>query len=134
MTDYSRIINHKHHISSEHPQMSLSKRAAQFSPFAALVGYDDAVKEAGRMTSERVILDEDKIEEINYRLSILHKGDRISVTYFEGDRLKDGGEYVIASGEFDLIDSITGSLRLKNKTVIALEDIYDLQLAQMGSS
>lgn len=127
MTDYSRIIDHEHHISDKHPQMSLSKRAAQFSPFAALVGYDDAVKEAGRLTSERVLLDEDKIEEINYRLGILHKGDSITVTFFKEDRLKEGGEYITVSGGFGSIDPLTMSLKMQDNTVIPMKDIYDLQ-------
>ena len=51
---YGSIINHPHHVSKKHPQMSLIDRAAQFSPFAALTGYDTAVRETARLAEERV--------------------------------------------------------------------------------
>ena len=43
--DYSDILNLPHPVSEKHPRMSLYDRAAQFSPFAALTGYDAAIEE-----------------------------------------------------------------------------------------
>ena len=48
---YDDIINLPHYISKKHPQMSMEERAAQFAPFAALVGYEDAVEETARITT-----------------------------------------------------------------------------------
>ena len=59
MNNYDDIINLPHHVSSTRPQMSMIDRAAQFSPFAALTGYDAAIKETGRLTDEKIELDED---------------------------------------------------------------------------
>ena len=55
---YDDIINLPHHVSKTRPQMSMVDRAAQFSPFAALTGYDAAIKETGRLTDEKVNLSE----------------------------------------------------------------------------
>ena len=62
MSDYSKIIDHPHHQSNTRPHMSMTARAAQFSPFAALTGYEDLVEEAGRLSSEN----DDPLEHIFY--------------------------------------------------------------------
>ena len=61
-TNYEDIINLPHHVSSKRPQMSMLDRAAQFSPFAALTGYDDAIHETGRLTDEKIDLSEEEKE------------------------------------------------------------------------
>lgn len=71
MSKYDDIVNLPYHISRNHPQMFIHDRAAQFSPFAVLVGYDDAVTEAGRQTTERRRLNEQEQIELNRRLSYL---------------------------------------------------------------
>ena len=58
---YEDIINRPHHVSKARPQMSELERAAQFAPFAALTGYDSAIKETGRLTDERIELDEEAL-------------------------------------------------------------------------
>ena len=60
MKDYSDIIDHPHHVSRTRPQMSMHDRAAQFSPFAALTGFDAAVAEEARVTDKRMELEEDE--------------------------------------------------------------------------
>ena len=82
---YDDIIDLPHHVSKVHPQMSRENRAAQFSPFAALTGYEEAVKEMGRLTDRRMILDEYEKEEIDRKLRILkeHMEIEVSVTFFE---------------------------------------------------
>ena len=57
---YEDILNLPHHVSKTRPQMSMLDRVAQFSPFAALTGYDDAIKETGRLTDEKIEMDEDR--------------------------------------------------------------------------
>ena len=63
--DYSDIINLPHHVSKTRPQMPMSDRAAQFSPFAALTGYDDAVKETARLTDRKIELDEEQLQKLD---------------------------------------------------------------------
>ena len=70
-TPYDDIINLPHHVSANHPQMSMHDRAAQFSPFAALVGYEDAVDETARLTDQKIELDETEKAELNRRLAFL---------------------------------------------------------------
>ena len=95
--EYSDIFDRPHHVSTKHPQMSRLNRAAQFSPFAALTGYDDLVKESARVTSRRVELSEDDLADINLKLNLiqehLSEAPTISVTFFAPDSLKSGGEY-----------------------------------------
>ena len=70
-SDYSDIIHLPHHVSKTHPQMSMHDRAAQFSPFAALTGFDAAVAEEARVTDRRIELEEDERQRLNERLRIL---------------------------------------------------------------
>lgn len=96
---YEDIINLPHHVSETRPQMSMLDRAAQFSPFAALSGYDDAVKEAGRLTDNRVELGDEGQDLLDRKLQYLQEiiADRpeISVTFFIPDEKKPGGSYAI---------------------------------------
>src|SRR5574344_710332 len=78
---YADLLDLPHHMSRVHPHMSMTDRAAQFSPFAALTGYEDAVRETARLTSERVELDELEKEALDYRLQTLSElGDASPVT------------------------------------------------------
>lgn len=103
MSDYDDIINLPHHQSKTHPNMSLHDRAAQFAPFAALTGYDDAVKEARRLTDSKPELDENQLAELDMKLTELTERiaecPKVSVTYFEPDDKKEGGAYVTYAGK-----------------------------------
>ena len=94
---YDDIINLSHHVSSRHPQMPMMNRAAQFSPFAALTGYDDAVRETARLTDEKIELDEYEKEELDRKIqwigSHLDEHIPVSITYFHPDDKKAGGSY-----------------------------------------
>lgn len=94
---YDDIINLPHHVSSRHPQMPMMNRAAQFSPFAALTGYDDAVRETARLTDEKIELDEYEKEELDRKIqwigSHLDEHIPVSITYFQPDDKKAGGVY-----------------------------------------
>ncbi len=128
---YDDIIDMPHHVSETHPQMSVHDRAAQFSPFAALTGYDDAVTETARLTECRVELDEDAVSLINRRLRILidNAGERplISVTYFVPDERKSGGAYVTVSGNFRRFDESDISIVLSDGAKISVSDIYFIE-------
>ena len=94
---YDDIINLSHHVSSRHPQMPMMNRAAQFSPFAALTGYEDAVRETARLTDEKIELDEYEKEELDRKIqwigSHLDEHIPVSITYFQPDDRKAGGTY-----------------------------------------
>ena len=100
--DYKDIINLPHHVSSKRPQMPMLDRAAQFSPFPALTGYDDAIHETGRLTDEKIDLSEEEKEALDRKQQILMErlGDHpaLTVTYFVPDAKKSGGAYVTKSG------------------------------------
>ena len=105
MGKYDDIIDLPHFVSKKYPQMSMRDRAAQFSPFAALTGYDAEIKETARLTDKRIEFDEDVLDRLNERLNILRKclddGDvypDVRITYFEKDLKKDGGKYITMSG------------------------------------
>lgn len=94
MGKYDAIIDHPHHVSKVHPQMSMINRAAQFSPFAALTGYDDQIAETARLTDRRIELTEAEEAEISNALGRLKKGDKVEITFFVPDKKKAGGRYV----------------------------------------
>ena len=97
MGKYDAIIDHPHHVSKVHPQMSMLNRAAQFSPFAALTGYDAAIEETARLTDRRIELTEAEEAEISRKLAGLKRGDEVELTWFVPDKKKTGGRYVTQS-------------------------------------
>ena len=127
---YDDIINLPHHVSTVHAHMSLHDRAAQFLPFAALTGYEDAIKETGRLTKERISLSESEIESLNERLHILsgeqHSQPKISVTYFVPDEKKEGGAYETVEGYVKRIDEYRRVLIMADGLQISMEDIIEL--------
>ena len=128
---YDDIINLPHHVSSKHPQMSIENRAAQFSPFAALTGYDAAIKETSRTTDQRIELDESAMADLDMKLHMLT--DRIadqpeiSVTYFQKDEKKGGGTYVTAVNHVNKIDAFEMTIFLANGEKISIDDILDIE-------
>ena len=97
MGKYDDIINLPHPEPKKHPRMSMENRAAQFSPFAALTGHNEAIKETERLTDSKVELDQDAIEEINRKLmwikDNIQSSPQATVTYFVPDSKKVGGKY-----------------------------------------
>jgi hypothetical protein len=129
---YDDIINLPHHVSSSRPHMSTLDRAAQFSPFAALTGYDSAVKETARLTDERIELDEDMKAAIDERLLIIQEQlddqPQVSITYFQPDNRKDGGAYIVANGCVKKLDEYERSVFMMNGTKIPIDDIIEIRL------
>jgi hypothetical protein len=129
--DYDDIINLPHHVSKTHPHMSLADRAAQFSPFAALTGYEDAIKEAGRIVDEKIELSEEEKEEINRQLNYLneHKKDniQITITYFLKDMKKNGGSYRQITSNLKRLDEIEKTIQLADNTILRIDDIRKIQ-------
>ncbi|MBP3796274.1 MAG: hypothetical protein J6I46_00685 [Ruminococcus sp.] len=116
-----------------HP-MSMHDRAAQFSPFAALVGYDDAVAETARLTDSRAELTEDEMTELNANLNRLldnlDEQPEISVTYFVPDEKKSGGKYVEKVGVVRIFDSYSQELVFMDKTQIHIQAISRIEIME----
>lgn len=129
--DYSDIIDHPHYVSKTRPQMSELERAAQFSPFAALTGYDAAIQETGRLTDERMEIGEEEKATLDrkqqYLLEIISDKPEITVTYFKPDERKSGGAYVSVTGKLKRLDDVERILVLTDGKKIPLDGITDLE-------
>ena len=127
---YEDIINMPHHVSKKHPQMSMEDRAAQFSPFAALVGFDDEIAETNRQVEQFVDLDENYLAELDEKLRYVreHVSERptVEITYFVPDELKIGGAYKTVSGNVKRIDEVNRILVLTQNQSIPLHKIVGL--------
>ena len=99
---YDEIINLPHHVSTTRPQMPMSDRAAQFAPFAALTGYDSAIKETGRLTDEKIELDEEALTALDMKYQLLmdvfDDAPEVTITFFQPDERKAGGKYASQVG------------------------------------
>ncbi|MBQ5475559.1 MAG: hypothetical protein IIT65_12980 [Lachnospiraceae bacterium] len=131
MGKYDDIINMPHYQSKKHPQMSIYMRAAQFSPFAALTGFEEQTEETARLTDERIELDENKRAELDEKLNELMSYDnlmdvQVSITYFEEDLLKSGGKYREVHVNIKKIDAINRCIVLDDRSKILIDDIYDI--------
>lgn len=128
---YDDIIYLPHHVSEKRTAMSLHDRAAQFSPFAALTGYDDAVEETARLTDEMAELTEDVKAVLDERLRILsaNGGERpeISVRYFVPDERKKGGAYVWHKGILRRVDEYERNLVFADGSCIPLGNICSIE-------
>lgn len=128
--NYEDIINMPHHVSLVHPKMSMDARAAQFAPFSALTGYEDAVKETSRLTDERMEIDEELKILLNNRLQTILKNIKdkpeVTLTYFVYDKKKLGGKYITITGNIKKIDMIEGYIMLVDKTKIPIIEIINI--------
>ena len=130
MGKYDDIINLPYHGSTTHPQMSMINRAAQFSPFAALSGYDDALDETARLTDEKIELSEGSIREINEKLRFLmaHPSDQseLTIMYFIPDEKKAGGRYSSITGKIMKIREYEQEIEMIDGTRIAIGHILSI--------
>ncbi len=128
---YKDIINLPHHVSETRTRMSIETRAAQFLPFAALTGYDEAVRESARRTREKIELAEDARATLDESLRrAVSEGAEVDVTWFVPDGRKSGGEYVTVRGRIKRVDTLVGALLLDSGEWIALEDILSVDAAE----
>lgn len=131
---YDDIISLPHPVSGSHPPMPVAERAAQFSPFAALTGFEDAIRETGRLTDSKVELDEDARELLDEKIKRLRRLQAESgempwaaVTYFRPDEKKDGGAYVTVTGRVKRVDEYERVLVLQDGKRISLGDIVGME-------
>lgn len=137
MHRYDDIIHLPHHQSGTRPHMSLHDRAAQFSPFAALTGYDAAVEEAARLTEQKLELSEEEKAAIGAKLTEIkeHIKERpeVTVTYFVPDERKAGGTYVTVTGTVRRIDEFERVVVMQDQSRIGIGDIIVLQRTAEGA-
>ena len=127
MSRYDDIINLPHHVSPTRQRMSMHDRAAQFAPFSALVGYDDAVAETARLTEARPELDEQEQRAINERLAYIadhiHEHPEVKIQYFVPDEHKSGGAIIEVSGKVKKISATDGLFMFADGNSLLIKDI-----------
>jgi len=128
---YEDIINLPHHVSKTRQRMSMLDRAAQFSPFAALTGYDAAIKETGRLTDERIELDEGALTILNMKFQTLidnlKEQPEVSITYFKPDIRKTGGSYETVTGVIKKINDFERTIVFKDETVVLMDNVVNIE-------
>lgn len=127
---YDDIIHLPHHVSPTRKRMSMIDRGAQFSPFAALTGYEAAIQETGRLTDSCIELDVDGMALLDEKIRAIKRrlGERpeITATYFVPDERKAGGAYREIRGRVVKLDSIAHCLTLEDGNVLYFDQIYDI--------
>lgn len=128
--NYEDIIDLPHHVSKVHIPMSMSERAAQFSPFAALTGYESAIRETARLTEEKTILDNSELILINNLIfEAIEEKKEIKLTYFVNDeKKKEGGRYEEVIGFIRKLDDYEGKLLMSDGSFIPFEDIVKAEI------
>ena len=116
---------------SKYPKMSMSDRAAQFAPFAALTGHKEAILEQQRITQTKRILSNEEKLEINEKIVEMVKlKSKCSITYFEKDQKKSGGKYHTATDTFKRLDELNKTLIFKENAQIQIDDIVDIEVLE----
>ena len=127
---YDDLMNLAHHVSDNRKRMSIHDRAAQFSPFAAVTGYDGAIKETARLTDQRIKLDESEKTILNEKLKIIQKNlerqQEIEIVFFEPDEQKDGGIYTLVRGIVKKMDTYERVVIMQDDSKIQIEEIIDI--------
>ncbi len=131
MGKYDDLLRLPHPVSKSHPPMPLMDRAAQFSPFAALTGYEDVLREAARLTDEKIDLGDADAETLNARAALLlerlAEHPEVTVTYFVPDERKAGGRYVSATGRIQKFRVAEQEIELEDGQTIPLHQILSLE-------
>ena len=130
MSKYNGIIYLPHHVSKTRPHMPMSDRAAQFAPFAALTGYDSAIKETGRLTDERLELDEEALTALDMRYQLLidalDEEPEVEITYFKPDERKAGGEYISVTGAVKKVNDFERLITMQDGMKIPMDDVLSI--------
>lgn len=130
---YEDIIDLPHHVSRTRSPMSLHDRAAQFAPFAALSGYEDAVRETARLTDSRATLDECEKQLLNDRLCLLAEqpdaAGEVSITYFHPDTRKEGGAYLTIRAAVREVDEYGRTVLMAGGERIPFGNIFAIEFS-----
>lgn len=116
---------------SKYPKMSMSDRAAQFAPFAALTGHKEAILEQQRITqTKRILSNEEKLEINEKIIELMNLKSKCRITYFEKDRTKSGGQYLNRVLSFKRLDELNKVLYFKENIQIQIDDIVDIEVLE----
>ena len=130
MKNYDDILDFCYTGAEHHARMPREARAAQFAPFAAMVGHDAAIAEVERLTEKRILLDEEAVRELDERLrcldAIIESNPEVSITYFKPDERKSGGAYITATGYLSRICKDTKTVILSSGVNVPIEEIVDV--------
>lgn len=128
---YDEILTLPYPRPSRRPRMSQADRAAQFSPFAALNGYEASIAETARLTQGQIELTESRKEELNRQLVLLSENlaahPQLTVTYFQPDARKSGGAYRVFTGNLKHIDLTEGYLLFVSGHKIPIDTIWEIE-------
>ena len=128
---YDDIINMRHHVSTRHQRMSQSDRAAQFSPFSALTGYEAALRESARVPDDRIELDEQEQQRLDEKLILLRGCTKerpvVCITHFVPDERKQGGAYVTEQVCVRRVDAYARTVCITGGGSIAFGDIIGIE-------
>ena len=133
---YNDILCLPHHVSKLHPSMGMQERAAQFAPFAALTGYDEAITESRRLTDRQIELSEDEkavLDQKQHQLLLLHQ-PTVTITYFVPDARKQGGSYKTVTKVLRRMDPVSRTLQMTDGQCISLDRIIALDLSELPSN
>ena len=126
------LFHLQHYRLRHHRPMAMTSRAAQFSAFAALTGYDEAIDETARLTDRRRELTEDEQAALNGAMrqieELAQRKPPLSVTYFQRDERKEGGRLVTRRGNFRFLDTNLGRLCMTDGYAIPLADLVSVRL------
>ena len=127
---YDDIIDLPHPVSPPRPQMPIADRAAQFSPFAALTGYDDEIKETARLTDDMIEMNEEALNMLNMKFQMLidrlNDKPKVIFTYFQPDERKDGGAFLTIEGVVKKVDVFERILILQDDTKLQMDNVLDI--------
>ena len=130
MGSYEDIIDLPHHVSPTRPQMPMADRAAQFSPFAALTGYDDEIKETARLTDDMIEMNEESLNMLNMKFQMLidrlNDKPKVIFTYFQPDERKDGGAFLTIEGVVKKVDVFERIVILQDGTKLQMDNVLDI--------
>ena len=116
---------------SKYPKMSMSDRAAQFAPFAALTGHKEAILEQQRTTqTKRILSNEEKLEINEKIIELMNLKSKCRIIYFEKDRTKSGGQYMESVLSFKRIDELNKVLYFKENIQIQIDDIVGIEVLE----
>ena len=128
---YEDIVDLPHHVSPTRPQMPIADRAAQFSPFAALTGYDDEIKETARLTDDMIEMNEEALNMLNMKFQMLidrlNDKPKVIFTYFQPDQKKAGGAYITKTGAVKRIDEYEQLVLMTDGTKIPINLIFEIE-------
>ena len=128
---YKDIMHLSRPVSSKHLPMSMHDRAAQFSPFAALTGYDAAIEETARLTDRQTELAESSKEVLDKKIRAIQDAidtmPEVTVTFFEPDLRKDGGAYRTINGRVKKIDEYNQAIIFQDDSVIHFWQLHQIE-------